>query len=276
MGGIRGGRDRAEEAFAGFLERHWPEAVRFFRQGLHHDRDRPNAEDCAQEAFIKLARRYRDDTATVRATERPATMQELARRLGCDLVEARARAERAVVSGWLRIDDKTIEPTMSLAMVPTAEPLVLDLAPLAAMRWTTYRNVLTDYTRRRLATENRRTGDLDQLLTTSAEPRDRLPGPEGATIAAALHAQLTACLDQLAGTERAILILHYFYGLRFPALATIPELRGAIERRSGALPQTESQLVQRLKDLAKLGRRQLRRRCPHLADFLATGGEDAS
>jgi len=59
--------DRAEEAFATFVDRHWDEAWRFFERNLYRTRDRANAEDCAQEAFIKLARRYRDDTALVRA-----------------------------------------------------------------------------------------------------------------------------------------------------------------------------------------------------------------
>ena len=283
MGGeCRPGRDRAEERFAEYLAHYWPEAVRFFRQGLYHERDRHNAEDCAQEAFIKLARRYRDDTATVRAalahqraTDRAAVARDLARRLGCDLNEAQARAERAVASGWLRLNEAPGERAFAATTVAEESPMVLDLAPLAAMRWTTYRNVLTDYLRRRVATENRRTTDLDQLVAAGAEPRDRHPGPERSTFAATLHEQLAACLDRVGESERIVLILHYFYGFRFPALAALPAVQTIFTASTSAQPRTEAQQVQRVKDLAKAGRRQLRRRCPHLATFLTDEGDDA-
>lgn len=281
MGGAQIGSDPAERAFADFLDRHWAEAVRFFRQGLYRERDRRNAEDCAQEAFIKLARRYRDDTTTVRAVVgqgraagRPIAVAELARRLACDPAEAEARARRAVVSGWLRVTEAEGEPSFDGAVTFGSAPLVLDLAPLAAMRWTTYRNVLTDYARRRIAAENARAGDLADLVATGREPRDPQPGPERATAAAELHAQIATCLDALPRAERAVLILHYFYGLRFPALVAVPGMAELLEPSNTPEGRSATQLVQRLKDLAKAGRRQMRRRCPQLADFLVGGVND--
>lgn len=280
--GRHAGRDGAEEAFAQFVERHWSEAVRFFRQGLYRDRDQPNAEDCAQEAFLKLARRYRDDTATVRAvythertTGRPSTASELATLCHCPLQEAPDRAERAAVSGWLYAAEYRGERAFGVANQPTMGEPILDLTPLAAMRWTTYRNVLTDYGRRRLATENARSDALEQLIATGAEPRDQRPNPERTTIAAALHDQLADCLGRLVEAERTVLVLHYFYGLRFPMIAALPTIMGVVTRaRADKGARSEAQLVQRLKDLAKAGRRQLRNQCPQLADFLS-GGADA-
>jgi RNA polymerase sigma factor (sigma-70 family) len=275
-------RDGAEEAFAEFVGRHWAEAVRFFRQGLFRDRDRPNAEDCAQEAFLKLARRYRDDTATARAihaheraTGRSATASELASRLRCEPGEATSRAERAVVSDWLHATAYQGERAFAVAKRPTTGEPILDLAPLAAMRWSTYRNVLTDYGRRRLAMENARADDLEQLVATGAEPRDPHPNPENATLGAALHAQLADCLGRLAKAERTVLVLHYFHGLRFPAIAAMPTIGGIVTTAHETdATRDDAQLVQRLKDLAKAGRRHLRSQCPQLADFLA-GGDDA-
>ncbi len=281
MSGARSGRDPAEGVFAGFLDRHWAEVVRFFRQGLYRERDRRNAEDCAQEAFIKLARRYRDDTATVRAvvgqgraTGRPLAIAELARHLACDPAEAEVRARRAVVSGWLRVSETEGGTAFDGAITFGSAPLVLDLAPLAAMRWTTYRNVLADYGRRRIAADNARAGDLADLVATGQEPRDPQPGPERATAATELHAQIAACLDTLPHAERTVLILHYFYGLRFPAIVTVPGVPELLEPPGIAEGRSATQLVQRLKDLAKAGRRQMRRHCPHLADFLVGGGDD--
>lgn len=281
-GGRYAGRDGAEEVFAQFVERHWAEAVRFFRQGLYRDRDRPNAEDCAQEAFLKLARRYRDDTVTVRAvqaheraTGRPATASALASRLRCESAEAASRAERAVVSGWLHATAYRDERAFAVANRPPVGEPILDLAPLAAMRWSTYRNVLADYGRRRLATENARADDLEQLIATGAEPRDPRPSPESATLGAALHAQLADCLGRLVEAERTVLVLHYFHGLRFPAIAAMPTIGGVVTTaRAASAARDDAQLVQRLKDLAKAGRRHLRSQCPQLAEFLV-GGDDA-
>jgi hypothetical protein len=87
-------------------------------------------------------------------------------------------------------------------------------------------------------------------------------GPERATAATELHAQIAACLDTLPHAERTVLILHYFYGLRFPAIVTVPGVPELLEPPGIAEGRSAIQLVQRLKDLAKAGRRQMRRHCP--------------
>lgn len=266
--------DPAERAFEDFLGRHWPEACRFFLRGLYREWDRRNAEDCAQEAFIKLARRYRDDTATVRAvvwheraTGRPMATGDLATALHCPPEQAATQGQRCVESALLVADDHGDEVAFGGAHLHPADPIVLPLAPLALMRWTTYRHVLADYARRRVAAQNERTDDLAQLLEQGMEPRDTRPAPERAVLDDELHRQIGACLDALARPERTILILHHFYGLSFPEVAEtagIPALifAGDVTGKSAA------QRVQRLKDVAKAGRRQMRRRCPQLAAFL--------
>ncbi len=273
--------DPAERAFADFLTRHWPEALRFFRQGLYRDRDRQQAEDCAQETFLKLARRYRDDTATVRAVGnhqqlhgRPMTVAALAVALGCTTVIAESRARRCVASGWLHAAETGAGPRFGCMTAPDKGPLVLDLAPLAAMRWSTYRNVLADYGRRGPTRLNPLTDDLDALVAASREPHDRHPGPATTALTSELHALVAACLDLLSRAERTILILYYFYGLRFPAIAEVAGIPALVAPPGATETRSAAQLVQRLKDLAKAGRRQMRRQCPQLADFLTDGADN--
>jgi DNA-directed RNA polymerase specialized sigma24 family protein len=273
------GTDKAEEAFASFVERHWGEALRFFERSLYRDRDRANAEDCAQEAFIKLARRYRDETALVRAVvaaERqrggPVAPAAFAPALGATAEVATTRAARCAESGWLARIATEDGPHFGSGGHYPGTPIVLDLAPLAAMRWATYRHTLSDYGRRPLAAQNARTDDLARLREEGFEPPDRAPGPVGVTFSRALHEQLAACLAALGRAERTVLILHYFHGLRFPAIAALPALAPAFARTGQ--PPTNDQQVQRVKDLAKAGRRQLRRSCAHLAAFASEERDD--
>jgi len=273
------GIDRAEEAFASFVDRHWDEALRFFERGLYRARDRANAEDCAQEAFIKLARRYRDDTALVRAVvvaERqaggPVAPVAFAFAVGGDRAVATTRATRCAESGWLALETAPDGPRFGGGGRYPGAAIVLDLAPLAAMRWATYRHTLSDYGRRPLAALNGRTDDLAELRERGFEPPDRAPGPARRLLDRARHAQLAACLAALGRAERTVLILHYFHGLRFPAIAALPALAPALAR-PGQTPTTDQQ-VQRVKDLAKAGRRQLRRSCAHLAAFATEEGDD--
>ncbi len=273
--------DQGEETFASFVERHWDEALRFFERSLYRDRDRANAEDCAQEAFIKLARRYRDDTALVRAvvaaerlTGGPVAPGAFASGVGGDRDVAATRAARCAESGWLTLAKTADGPCFGGGGRYPDAPVVLDLAPLAAMRWATYRNTLSDYGRRPLATHNRQTDDLAALRERGFEPSDRAPGPARTLLDRALHAQLAACLAALAYAERTVLILHYFHGLRFPAIAALPALAPALTR-PGQMPTTAQQ-VQRVKDLAKAGRRQLRRSCAHLAAFATAEVDDGA
>ena len=271
--------DRAEESFASFVERHWDEALRFFERGLYRERDRANAEDCAQEVFIKLARRYRDDTALVRAVvaaERraggPVTPAAFAFAVGDDRELAATCAIRCAESGWLALTTADDGPRFGGGGRYPGATIVLDLAPLAAMRWATYRHTLSDYGRRPLAAQNSRTDDLATLRERGFEPPDHAPGPLRAALDRALHAQLAACLGALGHAERTVLILHYFHGLRFPAIAALPALAPALARPGQ--PPTIDQRVQRVKDLAKAGRRQLRRSCAHLAAFATGEGND--
>jgi len=273
--------DRAEEAFATFVDRHWDEAWRFFERNLYRARDRANAEDYAQEAFIKLARRYRDDTALVRAVvaaERraggPIAPAAFAFAGGGAQEVAATRAVRCAESGWLTMLTAADSPRFGGGGRYPGATVVLDLAPLAAMRWTTYRNTLSDYGRRQLAAQNGRTDDLAALREQGFEPPDRAPGPVRTMLDRALHAQLAACLAALGRAERTVLILHYFHGLRFPAIAALPALAPALAR-PGQTPTTGQQ-VQRVKDLAKAGRRQLRRSCAHLAAFATEEGDDGA
>jgi len=275
------GIDKAEEAFALFVDRHWDEALRFFERNLYRERDRANAEDCAQEAFIKLARRYRDDTALVRAVvaaERqaggPVAPAAFAFAIGGDRALAATRAARCAESGWLTTAAGDDGPRFGGGGRYPGVTGVLDLVPLAAMRWTTYRNTLSDYGRRPLAAQNGRTDDLAVLRERGFEPHDPAPGPVRTTLDRALHAQLAACLAALGRAERTVLILHYFHGLRFPAIAALPALAPALAR-PGQTPTTDQQ-VQRVKDLAKAGRRQLRRSCAHLAAFATEEGNDGA
>ena len=274
MSAVATTEDPAERAFADFLVRYWPEALRFFRQNLYRDRDRQQAEDCAQETFLKLARRYRDDTATVRAVGdhqqrygRPMTVAALAVALGCTVAVAESRARRCVESAWLHVTETATGPRFGCTLTPGPVPHVLDLAPLAAMRWTTYRNVLADYGRRAQTRLAPLTDTLDDLLAVGAEPRDGHPGPATTALTNELHAMVAACLDLLARAERTVLILYYFYGLRFPAIAEIAGIPALVASPDAAETRSAAQLVQRLKDLAKAGRRQMRRQCPQLADF---------
>ena len=278
MATVAGG-DGAEEAFAHFVERYWDEALRFFERSLYRERDRANAEDCAQEVFIKLARRYRDDTALVRAVVAaeyqaggPVAPAAFATSVGGDRAVAIARATRCVESGWLTLTTGADGPRFGGGGRYGGAMIVLDLAPLAAMRWTAYRNALSDYGRRPIATQNRRTDDLATLRERGFEPTDRTPGPARTILDRALHAQLAACLAALDLAERTVLIAYYFHGLRFPAIAALPALAPALAR-AGQTPTSE-QRVQRAKDLAKAGRRQLRRSCAHLAAFATEEGHD--
>jgi len=271
--------DGAEEAFAFFVERHWDEALRFFERGLYRERDRANAADCAQEAFIKLAWRYRDDTALVRAVvaaerraDGPVAPAAFAFAVGGDRELALTRATRCAESGWLALTIGDDGPRFGGGGHYPGATIVLDLAPLAAMRWATYRHTLSDYGRRPLAAQNGRTDDLATLRERGFEPPDRAPGPVRTALDRALHAQLAACLDALGRAERTVLILHYFHGLRFPAIAALPALAPALARPGQ--PPTIDQQVQRVKDLAKAGRRQLRRSCAHLAPFATEEGDD--
>ncbi|HEY8600774.1 MAG TPA: hypothetical protein VIL85_20225 [Thermomicrobiales bacterium] len=276
--------DPAERAFADFVARHWQEALRFFRRGLYRERDRHQVEDCAQETFLKLARRYRDDTATVRAVGdhqqrhgRPMTVAALAVALGCPAAVAEGRARRCAASGWLHVAETAAGPRFACAIAPGPAPLVLDLAPLAAMRWTTYRNVLADYGRRGPTRLNPLTDDLETPGAAGDEPRDGRPGPATIALTAELHALIAACLDLLTRAEQTILILYYFYGLRFPAIAEvagIPALVALADPPDAPEARSAAQLVQRLKDLAKAGRRQMRRQCPQLVDFLKDGADN--
>lgn len=273
--------DPAERAFADFLARHWQEALRFFRRGLYRERDRQQIEDCAQETFLKLARRYRDDTATVRAVGnhqqtygRPMTVAALAAALGCATATAEGRARRCVASGWLRVAETAAGPRFGCTTAPGPAPLVLDIAPLAAMRWATYRNVLADYGRRGPTRLNPLTDNLDALVTVGSEPRDQQPGPATLVLTGELHALIAACLDLLSRAERTILILYYFYGLRFPAIAEVAGIPALVAPPDATEARSAAQLVQRLKDLAKAGRRQMRRQCPQLADFLTDGADN--
>lgn len=275
------GIDRAEEAFAAFVDRHWDEALRFFERSLYRTRDRANAEDCAQEAFIKLARRYRNDTALVRAVvaaERqaggPVAPAAFAFACGDAQEVATIRAARCAESGWLVAVTTEDGPRFGGGGRYPGATVVLDLAPLAAMRWATYRNTLSDYGRRPLAAQNGRTDDLAALREQGFEPPDHAPGPVQTLLDRALHAQLAACLAALGRAERTVLILHYFHGLRFPAIAALPALAPALAR-PGQTPTTD-QRVQRVKDLAKAGRRQLRRSCAHLAAFATEEGDDGA
>jgi DNA-directed RNA polymerase specialized sigma24 family protein len=273
--------DPAERAFADFVARYWPEALRFFRQGLYREQDRQQAEDCAQETFLKLARRYRDDTATVRAIGkhqqlhgRPMTVAALAVALGATPTVAESRARRCVESGWLHVAETATGPCFGCAVPTGPAPLVLDLAPLAAMRWTTYRNILADHGRRAQTRLNPLTDDLDALVTAGREPSDQRPGPATIALNGELHALVAACLDLLTRTERTILILYYFYGLRFPAIAGVAGIPALVAPPDVSETRSAAQLVQRLKDLAKAGRRQMRRQCPQLADFLTDGADN--
>lgn len=267
--------DPAEDAFATFHGRYWEEAYRFFAQYLYREQDRRNAEDCAQEAFLKLARRYRDDTATVRAavghertTGRMATGAELAATLGCDARQAEERARRCVESGWLNAATIAGGVVYGGAQLYPTGPVILSLAPLEAMRWTTYRNVLADYGRQGLARQNALIGDLDRLVERGMEPFDTRPNPEQGQLEAELHREIATCLAGLSRAERTVLILHYFHGLHFPEIAALPWIARLTYPDSVAAQKSAAQIQQRLKDLAKAGRRRMQRSCAHLAVFL--------